>query len=539
MNTARKIGLREKFIYLLCGISVILLMTMYLSYRSVIPIEQSWDEYQTQTVTRQELLLKIQSSFGYGNMIHDFKNFVLRADDKYFSQIMQSNEEIETAINQYRLLSDLTATELQALDNISKVNDLYRKAAIKVRANLKTGESAHTIDKAIRISDKPAIDGFVALKKAYTSQIRSSGNSIRMTISNASTILVIGNAFGALMIIGSVMWIAISLRKRILTLSGLIATAEATKDLTIQISSGSEDEIGQAGNAFNLMLLRFKEVVSTIKSTSNQLYTKTQSLNHSSEQALITNQAQKNETQLVSSAMAEMASSIHEVASNAQDASQATQLAEREVKLSADIHSNAIISIKSLNNEITIASAVIEQLQAISDEVEQVVGVIGDIAAQTNLLALNAAIEASRAGESGRGFAVVADEVRNLAQKTQQSTSKIGHTLTELQQRANEAVTVMNSSSQQSTSSIEQMQQAETALQTVSNSISHISGLNLQIASVAEQQSKVATTININTQSIIQTVDEANNNNQLVSTSAEDIDHLMGNLLRMVSEFKV
>ena len=108
-------------------------MTMYLSYRSVIPIEQSWDEYQTQTVARQELLLKIQSSFGYGNMIHDFKNFVLRADDKYFSQIMQSNEEIETAINQYRLLSDLTATELQALDNISKVNDLYRKAAIKVR----------------------------------------------------------------------------------------------------------------------------------------------------------------------------------------------------------------------------------------------------------------------------------------------------------------------------------------------------------------------------------------------------------------------
>ncbi len=512
---------------------------MLLSYRSVIPIEQGWDQYQNQTVARQELLLKIQSSFGYGNMIHNFKNFVLRGNNKYFSQISENNDAIDTAINQYRQLSDLTSTELQALQNIAKVNQLYLEAANVVRNRLKAGDSAHQIDMAIRISDKPAIDGFLALRKVYSTQIRLSSDSIRSTISSASLILITGILFSALMILGSVIGMVTSIRKRILSLSRLIAAAETTKDLTVQISSDSKDEIGQAGVAFNLMLTRFKEVVTTIKSTSNELYAETQSLNQSSEQAQTTNQTQKNETLQVSSAMTEMASSIRDVASNAQDASHATQQLEREVQLSADIQSSTITSFKLLNDEITAASEVIKELQSISNDVEQVVSVIGDIADQTNLLALNAAIEAARAGESGRGFAVVADEVRNLAQKTQQSTSKIGLTLTELQSRAKQAVAVMISSTQQSTASIEQMQKAEAALLTVSNSISHISGLNLQIASAAEQQSNVAANINDNTQSINQTVDQANGNNQHVSTSAESINLLMSHLMKMVSEFTV
>ncbi len=71
------------------------------------------------------------------------------------------------------------------------------------------------------------------------------------------------------------------------------------------------------------------------------------------------------------------------------------------------------------------ANTTIITLKSHSQEINNIIKLITNIAGQTNLLALNATIEAARAGDSGRGFTVVAGEVKELARETSASAEDI------------------------------------------------------------------------------------------------------------------
>ena len=96
-----------------------------------------------------------------------------------------------------------------------------------------------------------------------------------------------------------------------------------------------------------------------------------------------------------------------------------------ELFQSKEVVNSLVFGIKQLAEENQQSLKTVKRLEENAKKVEQIIELVGDIAAQTNLLALNASIEAARAGEHGKGFAVVAEEVRLLADESAKAVQGI------------------------------------------------------------------------------------------------------------------
>ncbi|GAA3109623.1 methyl-accepting chemotaxis protein [Rhizobium viscosum] len=123
-------------------------------------------------------------------------------------------------------------------------------------------------------------------------------------------------------------------------------------------------------------------------------------------------------TEQQAAALEETAAALDEITATVRTASERANEARSMV---AETKTSAGKSGEIVRNAVSAMS----RIEDSSSRINQIIGVIDEIAFQTNLLALNAGVEAARAGEAGRGFAVVAQEVRELAQRSANAAKEI------------------------------------------------------------------------------------------------------------------
>ncbi|SNX99922.1 methyl-accepting chemotaxis sensory transducer with Cache sensor [Pseudomonas sp. LAMO17WK12:I6] len=316
-----------------------------------------------------------------------------------------------------------------------------------------------------------------------------------------------------------------------------IASGEG--DLTQRLNYSKKDELGELVNWFNRFLDKLQPTIAQIKQSITEARGTADQSSEIARQTSEGMQVQFREIDQVATASNEMSATAHDVANSASNAANAAKGADQSAKDGMSIIERSTRDINQLADEVSKAVTEVEALAVNSEQIGSVLEVIRSIAEQTNLLALNAAIEAARAGESGRGFAVVADEVRNLAKRTQDSVEEIRIVIERIQTGTRGVVATMHSSQTQAHNNAGQIRQAVDALGKISDAVTVISDMNLQIASAAEQQSAVAEEVNRNV-SAIRTVTETLTEQATESAAiSSQLNALASQQMKLMDQFRV
>ncbi len=312
----------------------------------------------------------------------------------------------------------------------------------------------------------------------------------------------------------------------------------ASGDLSRNLKVDRKDELGKLQATIQRMTVSLRELVGGIRDGVTQIASAAEELSAVTEQTSAGVNSQKVETDQVATAMHEMTATVQEVARNAEEASEAAVAADRQARDGERVVNEAIAQIERLASAVGNSSEAMGALKQESDKIGSVLDVIKSVAEQTNLLALNAAIEAARAGEAGRGFAVVADEVRSLAQRTQKSTEEIEALIAGLQSGTQQATTVMDSSRELSTSSVELTRRAGGSLESITKTVSAIQAMNQQIAA-AEEQSATAEEINRSIINVRDVSEQTSAASEETAASSVELARLGNHLQVLVSRFTV
>ncbi len=145
-----------------------------------------WFDYQQTVEVRRETLRELRSQLGYGGMIHNFKNYVMRGakEPAYLQKFGANLTTAREAIGRYQSTRNITSTEAGKLAAIVQVVDNYALQAPKVEAMHLDGKTIEEIDKTVRVDDKPALNALADLDRilveqtdARTAELTSSVNS--------------------------------------------------------------------------------------------------------------------------------------------------------------------------------------------------------------------------------------------------------------------------------------------------------------------------------------------------------------------------
>lgn len=499
------------------------------------------------------------------------RGYLVTGDEKFLdpytlgkNQYQKDLQLIRSHENEHPIMKKLV--ENQALPQMDQLQSFFENEINLVkgahfdqaRKNIDNGKQF--MDQFRQIHQKIQEDNQKLINDSWQAS-KDSGKQARMIIEIGVVIAFLISLVGGLLLARS---IALPIR---LVSRQLKEIAEGEGDLTKEIHIKSSDEIGILAQTFNQMLKNLRQLIGQIALTAEQVSASSEQLTASAEQttkateqvALISEElalgSDKQVKGIQQSAVAvqQMSHGLTQIAQNTQIASTNTHLALSKSLEGNQAIQKAVNEMRLIHQTVAELSRNIQGLGHRSNEINQIVEVITNIASQTNLLALNAAIEAARAGEHGRGFAIVADEVRKLAEQSSTSAGQIAELISTIQSETHQAVSLMEQGSQEVTTGIQSVnvagtsfEEIQSAIQEVSSQVEDVSASTQQLSSYATQVvaafdeiAAVTETTSAGSQNVSAATEEQLATMQEIASSAGALSSLAEEMQTVVGKFKV
>lgn len=421
-----------------------------------------------------------------------------------------------------------------------------------------------------------------SIKKVAHEKTRKTIQNINNSFQKAKVYIVMGSIWAVFLLIISIIICLDRLIIKPLQNITHIAGELSTLDISFNINTKRQDEIGLLYNAIDKMIIAFRDMMLDIQSkcsllsqTSDNLVNIASTLSGNSKKlhldsenistaavdmnaniAMIADASKtmNHNTTLVQSAIENMNNNINTVASATEEMSQSMNMVRTNAQKGKDITVTAVQMMKKTED-------LISSLTNVTKEIENITQLIKRIAHKTDMLAINASISASETGtQSNNGFVAIATEIKRFSLQSRESANTISIRIETMKQIFEDVVNFINninhmikeinvssedifiSVNQQSVASQEIASNAVQANSFTKEIKKEMLTLATNSEDVNQRASIIAERSNGITQNI-QGIDSRISNNYLISKeihkSAEDINDFSIGFKEIISEFKL